>query len=192
MEPQAFSRSQFPIDGRWDVDFGKQLAQEVDSSQLPEGTQNISISDSEDQGRSSLSLASISSADLPSVSRLIPRAARTSLNSGTVSPTSSAAFAREMRPLLQRSRLPLKFEGGVGIEIEAQGFHAHRVRVNRPYSCINFADKVKKSPVFQHLRIATGSWLDFTSGEFQRQPQRADYVLQFRRQTVRRRDPTPQ
>ena len=63
---------------------------------------------------------------------------------------------------------------------------------NKPYSCINFADKVKKSPVFQHLRIATGSWLDFTSGEFQRQPQRADYVLQFRRQTVRRRDPAPQ
>ena len=62
----------------------------------------------------------------------------------------------------------------------------------KPYSCINFADKVKKSPVFQHLRIATGSWLDFTSGEFQRQPQRADYVLQFRRQTVRRRDPAPQ
>ena len=61
-----------------------------------------------------------------------------------------------------------------------------------PYSCINFADKVKKSPVFQHLRIATVSWLDFTSGEFQRQPQRADYVLQFRRQTVRRRDPAPQ
>ena len=61
-----------------------------------------------------------------------------------------------------------------------------------PYSCINFADKVKKSPVFQHLCIATGSWLDFTSGEFQRQPQRADYVLQFRRQTVRRRDPAPQ
>ena len=61
-----------------------------------------------------------------------------------------------------------------------------------PYSCINFADKVKKSSVFQHLRIATGSWLDFTSGEFQRQPQRADYVLQFRRQTVRRRDPAPQ
>ena len=63
---------------------------------------------------------------------------------------------------------------------------------NKPYSCINFADKVKKSPVFQHLRIATGSWLDLTGGEFQRQSQRADYVLQLRRQTVRRRDPSPQ
>ena len=39
--------------------------------------------------------------------------------------------------------------------------------ISKPYSCINFADKVKKSSVFQHLRIATVSWLDFTSGEFQ-------------------------
>ncbi len=43
-----------------------------------------------------------------------------------------------------------------------------------PSSCIKFADKVKKSPVFQPLRMAAGSWLDFTSGEFQRQAQRAD------------------
>ena len=78
-----------------------------------------------------------------------------------------------------------------GSKIQASSYGLTSL-LTQPYSCINFADKVKKSPVFQHLRIATGSWLDFTSGEFQRQPQRADYVLQFRRQTVRRRDPVPQ
>ena len=45
---------------------------------------------------------------------------------------------------------------------------------SRPSSCIKFANKVKKSPVFQPLRMAAGSWLDFTSGEFQRQAKRAD------------------
>src|SRR4029453_18767462 len=96
-KPELCSAPQFARDRWGNVHVVKQELEEVKPANLTERAENIGVCYDRGHRRISCSLASISALLLPSVSRIIPRAANTSFSSGTVRPAISAAFASEMR-----------------------------------------------------------------------------------------------
>src|SRR4029453_3586606 len=111
-EAHLGSTRQFARDGWGHVHFVKQTLQEIEPANLAEHAENIGVCYDCSHGRSSCSLASISVGLLPSVSRMIPRAASTSFNSGTVRPAISAAFASETRCCRHSATAPSSFSVG--------------------------------------------------------------------------------
>src|SRR5215813_9896049 len=92
--------------------------EEVKPANLAERAENIGVCYDRGHRRISCSLASISALLLPSVSRIIPRAANTSFNSGTVRPAISAAFVNEMRCCRHNATAPVESQRRMGVQIQ--------------------------------------------------------------------------